>query len=99
MDDSYKSLMSIDTSSHFDDDEFVIEALNDNETNEKISSPKIDISELISGQTAINLPKIKLDFNSLDTPRNSSFIRDRKRKKFSRRCLTSELNSEVFFNF
>lgn len=87
--------MSIDTSGHFDDDEFIIQALNENKTNEKHSSPTIDISELISGPTTINLPKIKLDFNSLDTPRNSSFIRDRKRKKFSRRCLTSELNSEV----
>lgn len=91
---------------HFDDDEFIQETLNFSmNQNSSISEFKIPspVSELINNEitttattTTVTLPKCRLDFNVSDTetPRNSlNVVRNRKRTNFSRRCLSTDLNS------
>lgn len=91
---------------HFDDDEFIQETLNFSmNQNSSISEFKIPspVSELINNEitttattTIVTLPKCRLDFNVSDTetPRNSlNVVRNRKRTNFSRRCLSTDLNS------
>lgn len=105
----------LETNDLFDDDDFINKALNENATNLNLSenkqeenfsihsNTKVDVSNLIASSTKVNrdLPKCKLDFNIPETPTYCCEIRDRKRKIFSRRCLSIDLNSvqssEVFF--
>ena len=83
---------------HFDDDDFIQETLNvsmnnNNSTNVEFKLPS-PVSELI---TNVTLPKCRLDFNvsDIDTPRNSSTVaRNRKRRNFTRRCLSTDLNGD-----
>ncbi|KPM08838.1 Twine-like protein [Sarcoptes scabiei] len=97
----------LETNDLFDDDDFINKALNENATNLNLSenkqeenfsihsNTKVDVSNLIASSTKVNrdLPKCKLDFNIPETPTYCCEIRDRKRKIFSRRCLSIDLNS------
>ena len=96
-----ESMMSIELNQsiddHFDDDDFIQETLNvsmnNNSTNVEFKLPS-PVSELI---TNVTLPKCRLDFNvsDIDTPRNSSTVaRNRKRRNFTRRCLSTDLNGD-----
>lgn len=101
-----ESFISLDGNGQldFDDDDFIGQALsstNQESNNENDSfNNKIDVSELISSSSkvittnkvATNIPIVKLDFNAIDTPRNTSIIKDRKRKHISRRCLSTDLS-------
>ena len=99
MDESFMSTCS------FDEDTF-LEALNDdvspigsnNKTTNALyetSTNSIDISGLLN-QPMEELPKAKLEFNEIETPRLEK--RHRKRKNNARRCLSTDLNNDFSLN-
>lgn len=86
--------------SSFDEESFITEALADQASTGKVTESKqlIDITGLLK-EPLEEVPKSKLEFNDVETPRNSEVAkRQRKRKNFARRCLSTDLNND-FLNF